>query len=131
MVRKFEDDLKKELQDLESAKYFGAARATSGFALTLALARKKLGITQQELAKKAGVSQAYIARLESGEANPTLERIGSLLAVLGLSLTFGVIPLSPYTEREDISDIIEPSWSKETPAVPMAREKKAKCRFSR
>lgn len=34
--------------------------------------RKQLGITQEELANKAGVSQAYIAKLESGQADPKL-----------------------------------------------------------
>lgn len=98
MTRTFEGDLKQELQDPESAKYFGAAQAKSSFAITLAKARKNLGLTQQELANKAGVSQAYIAKLEGGEANPTLERIGSLLATLGLSLTTDTSALSPYPE---------------------------------
>ena len=99
MTRTFESDLKQELQDEESAKYFGAAQAKSSFALTLAKARTKLGLTQKELADKIGVSQAYIAKLEGGEANPTLERIGSLLAVLGLSLTTDTTTLSPYAEN--------------------------------
>jgi transcriptional regulator with XRE-family HTH domain len=98
MTRTFENDLKQELQDPESAKYFGAAQAKSSFAMTLAKARKQLNLTQQQLAAKLGVSQSYIAKLEGGEANPTLERIGSLLAVLGLSLTTDVAPLSPYSE---------------------------------
>ncbi len=98
MTRTFEDDLKHELQDPEFAKRFGAARAKSSFALTLTKARASLGLTQKELADKVGVSQTYIAKLEGGEANPTLDRIGSLLAVLGLSLTTGAAPLSPYTE---------------------------------
>ncbi len=98
MTRTFEDNLKQELQDPESAKYFGAAQAKSSFALTLAKARAELGLTQKELAVEVGVSQSYIAKLEGGEANPTLERIGSLLAVLGLSLTTGTTTLSPYPE---------------------------------
>ena len=98
MTRTFEGDLKQELQDPESAKYFGAAQAKSSFALTLAKARAELGLTQKELAAEVGVSQAYIAKLEGGEANPTLERIGSLLAVLGLSLTTDTTTLSPHPE---------------------------------
>ena len=98
MTRTFEGDLKQELQDPESAKYFGAAQAKSSFALTLAKARAELGLTQKELATKVGVSQAYIAKLEGGEANPTLERIGSLLAILGLSLTTDTTTLSPYPD---------------------------------
>jgi len=106
MNRTFRDDLEEELKDPESAKIFGAAQAKSSFALTLADARAKLGLTQKELAARAGVSQAYIAKLEGGEANPTLERIGSLLAVLRLSLTTGTTTLSPYPDtlpREAVS----------------------------
>ena len=98
MTRTFENDLKQELQDPESAKIFGAARAKSSFALTLAKARAELGMTQKELAAKVGVSQAYIAKLEGGEANPTLDRIGSLLAALELTLTTDTTTLSPYPD---------------------------------
>ena len=98
MTRTFESDLKRELQDPEFARNFGAAQAKSSFAITLSQARKQLNLTQQQLAAKLGVSQSYIAKLEGGEANPTLERIGSLLAVLGLSLTTDTTPLSPYSE---------------------------------
>ncbi len=98
MARTFRDDLEEELKDPESAKIFGAAQAKSSFALTLAKARAKLGLTQRELASKVGVSQAYIAKLEGGEANPTLERIGSLLATLGLSLTTDTTTLSPFPD---------------------------------
>jgi len=98
MARTFEGDLQENLRDLEFAKCFGAAQAKSSFALTLARAREKLGLTQKELAARAGVSQAYIAKLEGGEANPTLDRIGSLLAVLGFSLTTDTTTLSPYPD---------------------------------
>ena len=34
--------------------------------------RKKFGITQKELAEKAGVTQAYIAKLENKQIDPKL-----------------------------------------------------------
>jgi transcriptional regulator with XRE-family HTH domain len=98
MTRVFRDDLEKNLRDPEFAKEFGAAQAKSSFALTLAQARVKLGITQKKLASMAGVSQGYIAKLEGGEANPTLDRVGSLLAILGLSLTTGTTSLFTYPD---------------------------------
>jgi transcriptional regulator with XRE-family HTH domain len=96
MTRLFRDDLEKNLRDPEFAKEFGSARAKSSFALTLAQARGRLGITQKELANMADVSQGYIAKLEGGEANPTLGRVGSLLAIIGLSITTGTTALLPY-----------------------------------
>ena len=98
MTRTFEGDLQQKLQDPEFAKMFGAAQAKSSFAITLSHARRQLNLTQQELATRLGVSQSYVAKLEGGEANPTLERIGSLLAVLGLSLTTGTTTLYPQTQ---------------------------------
>lgn len=98
MSRVFRDDLEHNLRDPEFAKEFGAAQAKSSFALTLAQARLKLGITQKKLANMAGVSQGYIAKLEGGEANPTLGRIGSLFAILGLSITTDTTAISPYPE---------------------------------
>lgn len=44
--------------------------------------RVKLGLTQAELAEMAGVTQAYIAKIEAGDADPrvsTLERITKAL----------------------------------------------------
>ena len=98
MTHTFDEYLEEELRDPEFARGFGEARAKSSFAITLGLARAKAGLTQKELANKAGVSQAYIAKLEGGEANPTLGRIGSLLAILGLSLVTDVTPLSPNAD---------------------------------
>lgn len=92
-MRTFKDDLTENLRDPEFAKRFGAAQAKSAFALTLAETRRKAGVTQQELAERFGVSQSYIAKLEGGEANPTLGTIGSLLSVLGLRLFTDAIPL--------------------------------------
>jgi transcriptional regulator with XRE-family HTH domain len=131
MARTFESDLQQNLRDPEFAKRFGSAQAKSSFALTLARARAKLGLTQKELANKAGVSQAYIAKLEGGEANPTLERIGSLLAVLELSLTTDTSTLSPYpdtlawvTDWASDNLLISQSMVPFLQFVPDAREKK-------
>ncbi|HIH72108.1 MAG: Transcription regulator [Thermococcales archaeon 44_46] len=44
--------------------------------------RKELGITQEELAEKAGVTQAYIAKLESGKVDPRLSTFNRILQAL-------------------------------------------------
>lgn len=49
-------------------------------------ARLAGNMTQAELAARAGVKQAYIARLESGMANPTIASIGKISRALGLQL---------------------------------------------
>ena len=78
----WESDLKEELKDQEFRLIFGTESAKSEFGMVLYKARQAAGLTQTELSKQLGVSQPYIAKLERGEANPTLgncrENIGSL-----------------------------------------------------
>ena len=49
-------------------------------------ARKKAGLTQEELALKLGVSQAMISAYEKGLRNPKWETIRSIANALGVSV---------------------------------------------
>lgn len=49
--------------------------------------RVKKGLTQKDLAKKLGTKQSAIARLESGNYNPTLEFLQKTAKALGRKLT--------------------------------------------
>lgn len=49
--------------------------------------RKKLGLSQRELAKQAGIKQPVLARLESFRSTPNLETIAKLLHPLGMKLS--------------------------------------------
>ena len=46
-------------------------------------ARLRSGLSQAELARRAGTSQAAISRIESGREQPTLERLEQILTGLG------------------------------------------------
>lgn len=70
------------LEDIEYRREFGSESAKLEVASALAAARKKAGMTQTGLAELAGVSQAYIAKLERGDANPSIGNIGRLLACM-------------------------------------------------
>jgi len=90
--------IEKKLKELKYARLYGAEKAKSSLAATLIESRKKANLTQEELARKLGISQPYVARLEGGKANPTLGTIGSLLAVIGCRLTTNVACLAPEQE---------------------------------
>jgi transcriptional regulator with XRE-family HTH domain len=51
--------------------------------------RRALGLSQQELAERLGTSQTQIWRIESGQANPTLDTLVRLSEILGLDLEIG------------------------------------------
>ena len=88
-------DFLNRLKDPEYAKLYGEENAKVDFAITLTKARKKLNLTQKNLADELGISQPYVAKLEGGEANPTLGTIGRLLATINLRLVTGTAPLKP------------------------------------
>jgi uncharacterized protein len=49
-------------------------------------ARRSAGLTQAELARRAGTSQAMVARYETGVASPTVRTLRRLLSTLGREL---------------------------------------------
>lgn len=59
----------------------------------LSRARHLAGLSQAELAQRAGTSQPAIARFESGQANPTVATIERLLAAAGFALHVELVPL--------------------------------------
>ena len=86
-------DLVRRLKNLEYAKLYGSEQVKADLAITLSKARHKLNMTQKQFADTLKLSQPYIAKIESGAANPTIGAIGSMLAVLGLSLITHTEPL--------------------------------------
>lgn len=45
-------------------------------------ARGKLGLTQEEVAKKTGISGNYYAKIERGEINITIKKLSKIIKVL-------------------------------------------------
>lgn len=57
--------------------------------LLLREARERHGVTQAQLAIRAGTRQSAISRIESGRVSPTFETVHALLDLLGEELTIG------------------------------------------
>ena len=54
----------------------------------LLVLRLEAGLTQTELAKRSGIRQSEISKIENGRINPTMETLESLGEALGAHLGF-------------------------------------------
>jgi len=55
-------------------------------------------LNQRQLAERAGVSQAAVARIERGDRSPSLPVLERLLAAMDVQLTIGVEPLDGHLD---------------------------------
>jgi transcriptional regulator with XRE-family HTH domain len=62
-------------------------------------ARARSGISQRELARRAGTTQASISRIERGLEEPTVERLEQILAGLGWRPVIELEPIAVHDEE--------------------------------
>ncbi len=55
-------------------------------------ARFEAGLTQQQLAERAGISRAWLARVEAGHRKAEIEYLIRAVSALGLSLALAPMP---------------------------------------
>jgi transcriptional regulator with XRE-family HTH domain len=55
-------------------------------------ARRRAGLTQRQLAERAGTSQSAIARIERGRQIPSVETLQRILRACDLDLTIHIVP---------------------------------------
>jgi len=75
-------------------------RRASTLGGNLALAREAAGLTQSDLAEKAGTSRATIAQIESGSGDPRLSTLGALADALSVG------PFVLLLGKEDIGKLV-------------------------
>lgn len=54
------------------------------FGLAVKQHRKRLNVSQEELAMRIGADQAYVSRIEAGHMNVTLETVEQIASALGV-----------------------------------------------
>lgn len=69
-----------------SAKRAAAAQVKVALGKKIRARRQKLGITQEELADRAGVHPTYLSAIERGERNPALENLYAIATALDVTL---------------------------------------------
>lgn len=89
-LQKFWAEQKK---DPDFKKYCEEMEPNSDIAKAIVNARLAQGLTQNELSKLSGISQADISRLESCDMNPSLKTLRRIADALNLRLKIEFIPL--------------------------------------
>ena len=85
------------MQPIQTSRAFGAA---------VRQARKNSGLSQTELAAKAGVGRPWLSQLETGKRTVELGRALLVLHALELSVTF--VPTDkPTSGTVDLGELIE------------------------
>jgi transcriptional regulator with XRE-family HTH domain len=67
--------------------------------------RTGAGLSQRQLALRAGTSQAAISRIERGEEEPTLGRLANLLAVVGVRSSLMLEPAATAGVEDELSHV--------------------------
>lgn len=86
-MSKWEDLEKKLLSDPEVKKEYEKLTPRYAVISQVIAARLKRGMTQKDVAEKIGTKQSAIARLESGNVNPSLDLLEQIAQVMGYKLT--------------------------------------------
>jgi predicted transcriptional regulator len=93
--------------------------------------RKLAGLTQGELAKRAGVSQALIARIESGQVDPRLSTLRKIITALSASKEKKTakdimhIPVITVNITDNIRKAVEIMRTRDVSQLPVLRGKRA------
>ena len=54
-------------------------------------ARTRAGLSQRELARRAGTAQSVVARVERGQTSPTVETLSRLMAATGFNIDMKLV----------------------------------------
>ena len=73
---------------------------TKDAATVLREARRRAGLTQREMASRAGVRQPVVAAYESGRREPTIPMLRKLLRATGHDLDLGLRPAHRLADPE-------------------------------
>jgi DNA-binding XRE family transcriptional regulator len=83
--------LEQQLQDPEFKEEWDSSKPEYELMRLLVLARSKNNMTQAELAKKTGIRQSNISRIENGKCSPNLETLIKLAKGLNKKIQIQII----------------------------------------
>ncbi len=90
---KFEDYLNEQLKDPEFKKEWDDIQPEMDVVQAIVNTRISQNLTQSDLAKRTGLNQSDISRLENGTKNPSLKMLKRLAAGMGMQLRIDFVPM--------------------------------------
>lgn len=91
-MKTFEDYKKQQMQDPELVREYEEIQPEMDVIRAIVNARTSQNLTQNELAKRTGINQADISKLENGTRNPSVNLLKRLAEGMGMSLKIEFIP---------------------------------------
>ncbi|HLI64146.1 MAG TPA: helix-turn-helix transcriptional regulator [Terriglobales bacterium] len=91
-MARISDMHKKWLKEPKYRKAYDGLEEEFALAGAVIEARKRAGLTQQQLARKMGTTQPVVARLESGSTHPSLRTLQRLADATGSRLVISFEP---------------------------------------
>jgi len=89
------------LQDEAFRKEYEAIQPELDITRAIMDARIRAGMTQTQLSKSSGISQADISRLENGTRNPSLSLLKRLASAMDSTLRIEFIPNKPVRQTSN------------------------------
>ncbi len=89
-----DDLLEEQLQDSTFKEKYDALEPEFMVMQAMIDARREKGITQKDLSKATGISQADISRLEHGTGNPSIRTLKRVANALHMSLKIEFVPMN-------------------------------------
>lgn len=91
-MKTFKDYKKQQMQDTELGREYEAIQPEMDVIRAIVNARTSQNLTQNELAKRTGINQADISKLENGTRNPSVNLLKRLAEGMGMRLKIEFIP---------------------------------------
>ena len=91
-MKTFKDYKKQQMQVTELGREYEAIQPEMDVIRAIVNARTSQNLTQNELAKRTGINQADISKLENGTRNPSINLLKRLAEGMGMNLKIEFVP---------------------------------------
>ena len=92
MGKNFRESLNEQLKNPEFRAEYEALEPEFQIIRAMLEGRDKLNLTQKDLAKLSGITQADISRLENGNANPSIRTLKKFATAMNMVLDIRFVP---------------------------------------